>query len=255
MAALAGVITSGFAHAAATGGWHMPASPALPAARGDWRAGAGDADYDVRLLGLLQHLFLGGEVRQPEKTIPRAILLSVLFVSAFYVAMNLAALPSVREAAGHADRSGGGRGVHLQLVAEIAQSAFGLWAGRLMAALIVWTAFASVFSLLLGYSRVPYAAARDGNYFRFLDNDSSAASHSAPVAGGAGTGGVGVLLFQPAAGDYDAGDYADSAAVSAAACGRDGAAGAKAGAGAAVSGCRCIRCRRWRRWRGSSSSW
>ena len=38
-----------------------------------------------------------------------------------------------------------------------------------MAALIVWTAFASVFSLLLGYSRVPYAAARDGNYFRFLD--------------------------------------------------------------------------------------
>ena len=38
-----------------------------------------------------------------------------------------------------------------------------------MAALVVWTAFASVFSLLLGYSRVPYAAAHDGNYFRFLD--------------------------------------------------------------------------------------
>jgi amino acid transporter len=53
-------------------------------------------------------------------------------------------------------------------VAQIAQSAFGRTAGRLMAALIVWTAFASVFSLLLGYSRVPYAAAKDGNYFRFL---------------------------------------------------------------------------------------
>src|SRR5579863_591001 len=37
-----------------------------------------------------------------------------------------------------------------------------------MAALVMWTAFASVFSLLLGYSRVPFAAARDGNYFRFL---------------------------------------------------------------------------------------
>jgi amino acid transporter len=37
-----------------------------------------------------------------------------------------------------------------------------------MAALIIWTAFGSVFSLQLGYSRVPYAAARDGNYFRFL---------------------------------------------------------------------------------------
>jgi amino acid transporter len=37
-----------------------------------------------------------------------------------------------------------------------------------MAALVVWTAFSSVFSLLLGYSRVPYAAAESGNYFRFL---------------------------------------------------------------------------------------
>jgi len=58
--------------------------------------------------------------------------------------------------------------LRLQLVADIAKSAFGTMAGRLMAALIVWTAFGSVFSLLLGYSRVPYAAARDGNYFRFL---------------------------------------------------------------------------------------
>jgi len=110
--------------------------------------------------------FLGGEVRRPERTIPRAILLSVLFVSAFYVAMNLAALPSMRDAAAHV---AAGETVRLQLVADIAKSAFGPLAGRLMAALIVWTAFGSVFSLLLGYSRVPYAAARDGNYFRFLD--------------------------------------------------------------------------------------
>jgi amino acid transporter len=43
---------------------------------------------------------------------------------------------------------------------------YGSWAGSLAAVLIMWTAFASVFSLLLGYSRVPYAAAADGNYFR-----------------------------------------------------------------------------------------
>src|ERR1039458_2994388 len=71
----------------------------------------------------------------------------------------------MRDAAAHAADS---QMVRVQLVADIARSAFGLWAGRLLAALIVWTAFASVFSLLLGYSRVPYAAARDGNYFRFL---------------------------------------------------------------------------------------
>jgi amino acid transporter len=43
---------------------------------------------------------------------------------------------------------------------------YGPWAAKLATALVMWAAFASVFSLLLGYSRVPYAAALDGNYFR-----------------------------------------------------------------------------------------
>jgi amino acid transporter len=83
--------------------------------------------------------------------------------------MNLAALPAVHDAASQAAQSLTKTGSRLQLVADIAGSAFGHWAGALVAALVMWTAFASVFSLLLGYSRVPYAAARDGNYFKFLD--------------------------------------------------------------------------------------
>ena len=165
MAALVGVIASGFAHAAANGGWHMPPTPALaiPVALGGLAQATLIATYDY--WGYYNITFLGSEVRQPERTIPRAILLSVVFVAAFYVTMNFAALPAVHDAAEHA---AAGASVHLQLAADIAQSAFGQWAGRLMAALIVWTAFSSVFSLLLGYSRVPYAAARDGNYFRVL---------------------------------------------------------------------------------------
>src|SRR5438045_7234508 len=46
------------------------------------------------------------------------------------------------------------------------QRLYGNWAGVLASILIMWTAFASVFSLMLGYSRVPYAAALDGNYFK-----------------------------------------------------------------------------------------
>src|ERR1700739_4533518 len=46
------------------------------------------------------------------------------------------------------------------------QSIYGPWAARLVTGLVIVTAFASVFSLTLGYSRVPYAAALDGNYFR-----------------------------------------------------------------------------------------
>ena len=165
LAALAGVIVSGFAHAAAAGGWHMPTAPALPlaVAVGGLAQATLITTYDY--WGYYNICFLGGEVRQPEKTIPRAILLSVLFVSAFYVLMNLAALPSLRDAAQHvADNAV----IRVQLVADIARSAFGPWVGYGIALLIVWTAFASVFSLLLGYSRVPYAAARDGNFFSFL---------------------------------------------------------------------------------------
>jgi len=161
LAAIAGVIISGFAQ----GHWQMPASPAMtfPAAL----SGLAQATLLTTYCywGYYNICFLGGEVKRPERTIPRAILLSVMFVAAIYVAMNLAALPAMRDAAAHTST---GAAVRLQLVADIARSAFGSWAGRLMAALIIWTAFASVFSLLLGYSRVPYAAARDGNYFRFL---------------------------------------------------------------------------------------
>src|SRR5580700_9750866 len=165
MAAIAGVIVSGFAHAAATGGWQMPAEPVRGAviALGGLAQATLITTYDY--WGYYNICFLGSEVKTPERTIPRAILLSVLFVSAFYLAMNMAALPSLRDAAAHTAESAT---LRIHLVAEIARSAFGSWAGYTVAALIVWTAFASVFSLLLGYSRVPYAAARDGNYFSAL---------------------------------------------------------------------------------------
>ncbi len=168
LTAIAGVIVSGFARASAMGGWHMPVSPPLAAglAVAGLAQGTLIATYDY--WGYYNITFLGSEVRRPEKTIPRAILLSVLFVAAFYVTMNLAALPAVHDAAASALQSAAAA-TRLQLVADIAGSAFGIWAGRVMAALVMWTAFASVFSLLLGYSRVPYAAAHDGNFFRSLD--------------------------------------------------------------------------------------
>ena len=166
IAALTGVIVSGFVHAAATGGWHMPAAPTAAAlAPAFSRLAQGTLLATYCYWGYYNITFLGSEVRRPERTIPRAILLSVFFVAACYVLMYLAALPSLRDAASHAAESAA---LRVQLVADIASSAFGRWAGYTIAALIVWTAFASVFSLLLGYSRVPYAAARDGNYFRFL---------------------------------------------------------------------------------------
>src|SRR5207244_4816988 len=54
----------------------------------------------------------------------------------------------------------------LFVVSIFMQRLYGPWAANLVTALVMLTAFASVFSLILGYSRVPYAAALDGNYFK-----------------------------------------------------------------------------------------
>ena len=71
------------------------------------------------------------------------------------------------------------------VAARAAELVYGRWAGTLVALLVVWTAFASVFSLLAGYSRIPFAAARDGNFFAIFQRIASARSlphHQRPAA-------------------------------------------------------------------------
>jgi amino acid transporter len=106
--------------------------------------------------------FLGGEVKDPGRTIPRALMISIVAVAALYILMNLALLGVIpwRELTQYSNPQNN------YIMSVFMQRIYGSWAGRLAAGLIMWTAFASVFSLLLGYSRVPYAAALDGNYFR-----------------------------------------------------------------------------------------
>lgn len=104
--------------------------------------------------------FLGGEVEQPEKNIPRAILWSVILVAIIYIVMNVGvvgAMPWQELTHGLAQN---------YVMSEFMQRLYGGWAGGIVTALIIWTAFASIFALMLGYSRVPYAAALDGNYFK-----------------------------------------------------------------------------------------
>jgi amino acid transporter len=117
------------------------------------------ATYDY--WGYYTVCFLGGEVRDPGRTIPRAVLFSIAVVAVLYLLMNISVLGVIpwQELV----KGGDGR---YAVVAVLMQRTFGLTAARILAALVMWTAFASVFSLLLGYSRAPYAAALDGNYFR-----------------------------------------------------------------------------------------
>jgi APA family basic amino acid/polyamine antiporter len=119
------------------------------------------AAYDY--WGYYNICFLGSEVRNPERTIPRALIYSILLVAAIYVVMNISILGVIPWQ--ELDQTAGSE-TRFYVASTLLQRTFGAWAGKTAAVLIIWTAFASVFSLMLGYSRVPYAAAVDGNYFR-----------------------------------------------------------------------------------------
>src|ERR1022692_3952566 len=119
------------------------------------------AAYDIG--GYYNVCFFGDEVKEPAKNIPRALFLSILLVACLYLMMNLCILAVVpwREMA-----NSGAANSKLYVVSTLMERVYGRGAASVVSVLVMWTAFASVFSLTLGYSRVPYAAALDGNYFR-----------------------------------------------------------------------------------------
>jgi amino acid transporter len=119
------------------------------------------ATYDY--WGYYNVTFLGDEIKDPGRNIPRAVLLSILIVACLYLMMNVCILAVIpwREML-----QAGQNNTGLYVVSLFMQRVYGPWAARIVTGLVIVTAFASVFSLTLGYSRVPYAAARDGNYFK-----------------------------------------------------------------------------------------
>jgi len=123
------------------------------------------ATYDY--WGYYNITFLGGEVKDPARTIPRAILISIACVAAIYLLMNITVLAVLPWEPLLGAQNLDARRAIISLFMETAYGPhLGPMLGKVAAVLVMLTAFASVFSLLLGYSRIPYAAAKDGNYFR-----------------------------------------------------------------------------------------
>jgi amino acid transporter len=125
------------------------------------------ATYDY--WGYYNVTFLGGEARDPGRTIPRAVLISIGVVAVLYLGLNASVLAVMGSPAIVAAQDVGARRALLSEMMRVAYTpglgvGAGMWLGRLAAVLVMVTAFASVFSLLLGYSRIPFAAARDGNF-------------------------------------------------------------------------------------------
>jgi amino acid transporter len=119
--------------------------------------------YDY--LGYYDVCYIGDEVENPGRVIPRSIILSTIAVALIYIAINFSIIGVVpwREFV-PAD-------AHPQanfVVSIFMERIYGSRIATVFTAMILWTAFGSVFALLLGYSRVPYAAARDGYFFRIF---------------------------------------------------------------------------------------
>ncbi|HZP00410.1 MAG TPA: APC family permease, partial [Terriglobia bacterium] len=110
--------------------------------------------YDY--FGYYNVCYLAEEIRDPGRVIPRAILISIATVAALYVLMTASFLSVIPWRQALESRF---------IASTFIERLQGPTAGKMMTALLLWIAFSSVFSLLLGYSRIPYAAARDGNFF------------------------------------------------------------------------------------------
>ena len=117
--------------------------------------------YDY--LGYYNVCYIGDEVKDPGRVIPRSILISTIAVAVIYIAINLSIIGVVpwRDFVPSEDKPAANFIVSI-FMEQIYGPTFAAW----FTLLILWTAFASVFALLLGYSRIPYAAARDGYFFK-----------------------------------------------------------------------------------------
>jgi len=115
-------------------------------------------------LGYYNICYIGDEVRDPGKTIPRSINLSALLVCLMFVALHLAMLGVVswREVSQVKPDD-------INLPAVVMERIYGSqWAATLMSVLLIWSCLGSAFAGLLGYSRIPYGAARQGHFFSAL---------------------------------------------------------------------------------------
>lgn len=119
-------------------------------------ASVGIYDY----LGYYDICYIGDEVKRPGRTIPRAVIWSLVLVALIYIGIHLSFMGSLpwREVVMKMDG--------FPIAAVFMEKWYGRASAVLLTLLIVWTTYAGVFALMLGYSRIPYAAARDGGFFK-----------------------------------------------------------------------------------------
>lgn len=145
-----------------TGSWSHLAAPAGA------QTGGGIAAFGMAMMAALWAYngwggmpMVAGEVRDPERNVPRALIRGMLAVMALYCVANLAyfyALDFDQIATAHSTRFPGAP----PAAARAAETAFGGGGARFIAVAFVISALGAMNSTLLTAARLPYAMARDG---------------------------------------------------------------------------------------------
>ncbi|MDP1677176.1 MAG: APC family permease [Bacteroidota bacterium] len=118
--------------------------------------GQGTVKTMYSYLGYYNVNHLGGEIKNPEKNIPRAIFISIIGIAILYLAMQFAVIGVIPWQEAKDSQF---------IVSTLIERLYGTIAATFATVLVLWIAFASLFAVMVGYSRIPYAAAIDGNFF------------------------------------------------------------------------------------------
>lgn len=120
--------------------------------------GFGSLQTVYSFLGYYNVCHLGGEISNPGRNIPRSIFISITGIAILYLLMNTSVMSVISWQAVKANDK--------FLVSSFMEQLFGNSAAVVVTVLILCIALSSLFAVVLGYSRVPYAAATDGNFFK-----------------------------------------------------------------------------------------
>ena len=108
-------------------------------------------------LGYYNVCHLGAEIVNPQRNIPKSIFISIAGIAALYISMQIGILGVIPwQEAQHSEF----------IVSTFFEKLYGHTTAQVATGLILFIALSSLFAVMLGYSRVPYAAAKDGNFFK-----------------------------------------------------------------------------------------
>ena len=130
-----------------------------------WGLGAASRVGVYDYLGYYDVCYIGDEVREPGKVIPKSILLSVVGVALIYIAINFSIIGVVSWKDFVPADAPDKKATASFVVSIFMERIYGSKVATLFTVMVLWATIGSIFALILGYSRIPFAAAQDGNFF------------------------------------------------------------------------------------------